>query len=104
MRPIFTIVALIFTLSLSAQIGKAEENIKWVTIGVADRLVGTPKLSKTEGGNLYDLYYSNLEYVQMIDTCISPPLLPLIYIRILYNEFASVFNSKSKRNKKHQCR
>ena len=35
------------------------ENTKWVTIGVADKLVGTPKLSKVEGGNRYDLYYSN---------------------------------------------
>ena len=99
MRLIFTIVALIFTLSLSAQIGKAEENTKWVTIGVADRLVGTPKLSKTEGGNLYDLYYSNLEYVQIDD------MKHLFFeatpeeLDYLYNEFASVFNSKSKETK-----
>ena len=96
MKYLITALTLLFTLSLSAQIGKAKENTKWTTIGVADKLVGTPKLSKVENGNLYDLYYKNFEYPNIDDSKhlffeATPDELDY-----LYNEFASVFKSKSK--------
>ena len=102
MKNLFTLIALIFTVSLSAQIGKAKENTKWVTIGVSDKLVGTPKLSKVANGNLYDLYYSNFEYRNIDD------MKHLFFeatpeeLDYLYNEFASVFQSKSKDTKNIQ--
>lgn len=88
--------AFLFSVSLTAQIGQAKENTKWTTVGVADKLVGTPKLSKAEGTNMYDLYYSNFEYRNIDD------MKHLFFeatseeLDYLYNEFSSVFKSKSK--------
>ncbi len=96
MKYFISALTLFFTLSLSAQIGKSKENTKWTSVGVADKLVGTPKLSKVENGNLYDLYYKNFEYPNIDD------MKHLFFeatpeeLDYLYNEFASVFESKSK--------
>tara|TARA_X000000950_G_C13654794_1_gene553285 strand:+ start:59 stop:499 length:441 start_codon:yes stop_codon:yes gene_type:complete len=49
------------------QIGKATERQKFVDIGVANKMVGYPKLSKAEGTDSYCIYYRNLEYKQLED-------------------------------------
>ena len=99
MRNLLKVLVLTFTISLSAQIGETKENTKWITIGIADKLMGTPKLDKTESGNLYDLYYRNYEYTSLND-------MKHLYFNAtpeeldyLYNEFASVFTTKSKETK-----
>ena len=99
MKKLLSVLVLTFTISLSAQIGETKENTKWITIGIADKLMGTPKLDKTESGNQYDLYYRNYEYTSLND-------MKHLYFNAtpeeldyLYNEFASVFTTKSKETK-----
>ena len=63
------IIILLFVPLISlGQIGKVEENEnKTVVIGVADKMVGYPRLSNLEGTDAYVIYYRNLEYRQLED-------------------------------------
>ena len=101
MKKLLLVLGMVVTISLSAQIPDWPqfEITKWTTIGVADKLVGNPKLDKTESGNQYDLYYRNYEYTSLND------MKHLFFnatpeeLDYLYNEFASVFTTKSKETK-----
>ena len=82
-----------------SQIGQAKEQEKWDVIGVADKFVGVPKLSKLQGKDYYHLYYANLEYPNIDD------YKSLFFeatpeeLDYLYNEFMSQLVNKTKEMK-----
>ena len=51
------------------QIGASEEVAEWETVGIGNKIVGYPKLSKTkvEGKDYYGITYRNLEYSAIED-------------------------------------
>jgi hypothetical protein len=70
MKKLLILIAVLFiTAPAYAQIGKSEEIAKWETIGIANKLMGFPKLQKTkvEDKDYYSIYYRNIEYQQLQD-------------------------------------
>jgi hypothetical protein len=66
---IFVLTAFLVSFMSFGQIGGAEEVPSWETVGVANKLVGYPKLEKTKVGDkeYYGITYQNLEYTAITD-------------------------------------
>ena len=105
MRTIFTIVALIFTLSLSAQIGESSGEKEQKTLGGIVTLLngyetnGSAQISINEttddnGNPYYMLSFQNQEYTTLTDTQIAGFFASSEDLDYLFGEMKKVFKTK----------
>lgn len=70
MKKFNTLLALIFIINISfGQIGASKKVAEWETVGIGNKIVGYPKLSKSKVGDkdYYGITYRNLEYSAIDD-------------------------------------